>query len=511
MATRALGWGPRKIDGIDVLQRNGLFETGTPVEADSETRFTKVVGFWVPRRWVTPAAMDVDGMVAELQEIVRTRGLISYDGQVITNLRRTGPWEACFEAVSIDTPVDIPERRSWGAEQRTFFGVENPYQMADDEDWFTCSSVSTSIADPYLAPDELIAGVVHGAKERCCFTCPCHYADVVYTTRHRLVCMSCGATHVVLMEPMLTSFSQTVAPEEWDELFGPEGSRHHEPLDLKIVDVQDIEAAAAHIWSTRQWDEALSDFIFRARSTPEEYEAAIRGTECDASIFLEAGWRPVREPPAPAFQIVDGSVDIDMLDNAAFALKAGSSGYLESYVRPERLVNAVKDLFQAVELLLKVRVEASNPLALRDEPNNPTVLTRLAAVGVTLTDDETETLTDLRRLRNDLQHKSARFNHRITLGLCRRALILIDRFVIEELNIWAGDVIAPDDWHKLLRIDEIHARAVAVAHGRLQDYDSEAEASVTTCARCSHETMLRPHPNTGAACVLCGHIPVVTE
>ena len=157
--------------------------------------------------------------------------------------------------------------------------------MADDEDPFTNSSVSVEIADPYLTPGELIAGVIHGSRERCPFTCPCHYAHVVYTTRHRLVCMSCGATHLVLREPVLTTFRQTIAPEEWGELFGAEGSRHHEPLDLAIVDVQDIENAAPFVWSTNQWDEALREYVLCARTTPEEFQRAIRGTELDASIL----------------------------------------------------------------------------------------------------------------------------------------------------------------------------------------------------------------------------------
>ncbi len=192
---------PEEIDGVNVLQRSGLFESGTPVEPDLDRQFTKVVGFWAPRRWLTPETMDVDGMVGEIGEIIRTKGLVAYDGQVISSLRRVGPWEECFEPSSIDTPLDIPERRHWGYEQRAFFGVEQSYQMADDEGPFTYSSISTEIADPYLTPGELIAGVVHGSRERCYFTRPCHYAHVVYTTRHRPVCMSCGATHVVLREP----------------------------------------------------------------------------------------------------------------------------------------------------------------------------------------------------------------------------------------------------------------------------------------------------------------------
>ena len=140
----------------------------------------------------------------------------------------SGNWDDYFEPGSADTSLDIPERRQWGPKQRAFFGIEQPYQMADDEGPFTYSCVWVEIADPYHTPGELIAGIVHGVRERCAFTCPCHSPDVVYTTRHRLVCMSCGATHLVLREPVLTAFRQTIAPEEWGELFGDEGSLHHE-------------------------------------------------------------------------------------------------------------------------------------------------------------------------------------------------------------------------------------------------------------------------------------------
>jgi hypothetical protein len=31
--------GPREIDGINLLQRNGLFDAGTPVQPDLDRRF----------------------------------------------------------------------------------------------------------------------------------------------------------------------------------------------------------------------------------------------------------------------------------------------------------------------------------------------------------------------------------------------------------------------------------------------------------------------------------------
>ena len=169
MASYTPKWRPTETDGISVPQSNGLFDPGTPVEPDLDRRFIKVVGFCVPRRWATPETMDVDGFVAEIEEIVRTRGLVAYDGQVITSLRPVEEWEEYFEP-GARPREDIPRRRHWGPEQRAFFGLEQPYQMADDEDPFTDSSVAVEIADPYLAPGELIAGVIHGSRERCPFT-----------------------------------------------------------------------------------------------------------------------------------------------------------------------------------------------------------------------------------------------------------------------------------------------------------------------------------------------------
>jgi hypothetical protein len=112
-------------------------------------------------------------------------------------------------------------------------------------------------------------------------------------------------------------------------------------------------------------------------------------------------------------------------------------------------------------------------------------------------------VTQLRKLRNQLQHSSARFNHRTVLGLCRNALIVIDRFVVDQLGVWAGDVIAAGEWQQLLAIEEIQTRAVAVAETRLTNYRDDPEASITVCPRCAHEAMLRPHPDTGASCLIC--------
>jgi hypothetical protein len=71
------GWRPAEPDGVNTPQHSDRVPDGAPAEPDVDGQFIKYVGFCVPRRWVTPETMDLDGMVAEIEEIVRTRGLVA--------------------------------------------------------------------------------------------------------------------------------------------------------------------------------------------------------------------------------------------------------------------------------------------------------------------------------------------------------------------------------------------------------------------------------------------------
>jgi hypothetical protein len=86
--------------------------------------------------------------------------------------------------------------------------------------------------------------------------------------------------------------------------------------------------------------------VFFARSSPEEIEEAIRGTERDPSIFLEAGWSPVKMAPPPAHQVMDGSVDVDLVENLAYTFCEGVTSFLEAYDRSELLVTTIPQLFR---------------------------------------------------------------------------------------------------------------------------------------------------------------------
>lgn len=475
-----------------------------------QTRFGRTLAFWAPKRFVSSTGIDVVSFVAELDRTIRARGMILYDRQIVSTSLAVIEWiESIFEPESPEGSFEVPPRVEWGEAQQRYFGLDDPYQMTDDPGDFTWSHIVIGLPEPYLRPEELIAGVIDGVEDSRYLECTCHSASVVYTTRHRLVCMSCGMTHLVLSEPLYIVPTRLLTADEWVAFFDPDGTRHEEEIDLVTIDFREVEGAS-FIWSTAQWESAAHELVFFARSSPEEIAEAVRGTEMDPdiqAILVEQGWTPVDTPPPPAFQLLPHSVDVNLLENAAHALRDGVGEFTAAYVKPERLVSAIPDLFRCTELLLKVRLQAGEACALDDRPNNPTVLNRLRNIGVELSTAELTTIIGLRRVRNDLQHGAASFNQRCGLSLCRESLVFIDRFVGDELGMWIGDVVVGNDWRHLLTIAEVAATADTVVGQRLLPYRSSPQADISTCATCGHDSVLRPHRGAGAVCAYCGAVP----
>jgi uncharacterized protein YutE (UPF0331/DUF86 family) len=473
-----------------------------------EKGFTTVVALWMPRRFLASSGVLLEDFVADVNQTITKRGFVLWDGQIL----RT-PLDLSDDIDVIDEggdPFEVPACRDWGPLQQRYFDLGNPYQMVEDPRDYTQTHIMTRVRQPYLYADERISALVHGGKDNCYFYCTCHYADVVYTTRHRLVCMMCGAMHAVLRKQLSMKPKRLLSAEDWADLFDDAGARREEEIDLTLVDFQDLESAEK-IWTTEQWEDAKHRFVFFARSSPEVIEAAIRGTDADPSIFLEAGWTEVPLPPPPAHQISDDSVDVDLLENAAHSLREGVTSYLAARYTSIRLVNALPQMFRAVELLLKARLQQLDSKGLTDNPNNPTVLNRLQANGVVISKDEIDALTRLRRFRNKLQHGTATLNQRAGLSICRKTIIFLNRFTYEELEIWLGDAIPPDDWYALLSIPEISATSDTIVKSRLESVNQQSDASVDACPRCGCDALVRPHKNTGASCFYCGHVPVCKE
>jgi hypothetical protein len=469
-----------------------------------QARWRKETTFQIPRRYVSGDDVDITAVIDDIDGKLEARGVVLPDGQILhTPLSKAQSIDLSFEG---DAIFDVPARRPWGDRQRASFGLRDPYQMAEEPDTYCCSRIHASIPEPYLDSSEEITALLHGERDRRCFECPCHFASVVYTTKHRLVCMSCGAIHAVLKEPLLDGVTGGLTADEWSDLFDDDGSRRDAEVELAIVDFQDVEHREL-IWSTSRWEEAVGDFIIFARSSPAEIAAAIRGTETDPSVLEEAGWEPVETSPPPAFHLVDGSVEVDLLQNAEHAFVNGVDAYLASFSRPRRLLSAVPDLFRAVELILKMRLEDIDSAALVSRPNNPKVLALLRREGVEITTSQTETIVRLRRLRNQLQHGGARFGHREGLRACREGIVFLDRFLRSEFGIWIGDALPPESRQGLLVLPEIAETGRRVLAERLVAIREEKEATIEPCPQCGTVSLVRRCPSSGASCVYCGHVP----
>jgi hypothetical protein len=477
-----------------------------PLTPPGPTPFRKVIALWIPCRFLTSSGANLEAFLADVKEkLSRRRGFLLWDGQILTTpLKMSDSIDLIFEG---DHKFDVPPYRPWEQAQRNYFGIENPYQMTEDDRDYTWSHVTAAVAEPYLFANERIAAVLHGQSDDYYFYCPCHCADVVYTTAHRFVCMGCGAMHMVLKKPLSFRAKRLLTAEQWAEYFDIDGSRREEEVNLSIVDFKEIESAET-LWTTNQWEDAKHEFVFFARSSPEEIEEAIRGTERDASAFLEAGFTPVPTPPPPAHQVADDSVEVDLVENAGYALAEGVSSYLAAQNISARLVNAIPQLFRATELLLKAKLQTWDPHALQDHPDNPTVLKRLSTRGASLQPDELTCLQRLRRMRNNLQHGTAKFNHRTGLAICRKTIIFLDRFANTELGLWLGDVIPENDWCQLLKIPELGTRADLITEQCIEPMRHNPKTVISLCPRCQHDTLVRPEPKTGASCLRCGYIPV---
>src|SRR5207248_1357416 len=93
------------------------------------------------------------------------------------------------------------------------------------------------------------------------FYCPCHEASVVYTTKNRFVCMSCGAMHVVLADPLPITFSRTLTAQEWCDYFDENGRLRDEEVVLPEIDFREVENRDK-VWATEEWDSASAELVF---------------------------------------------------------------------------------------------------------------------------------------------------------------------------------------------------------------------------------------------------------
>ena len=320
--------------------------------------------------------------------------------------------------------------------------------------------------------------------------------------------MSCGNLHCVLKEPLNRKFKQSLTEHEWFDYFDDNGSKREEEIGLELIDFSEIEDAPK-IWGTYYYEVAVNEFVFFTRSSKEELENYFRHT-ASAEDFIQAGWSHVPESPSVVYQLADTAFDLDKLSNAFSSLTEGILSYKKARTEVEFIKHGVLQLFHTVELILKAKLDGVDSKALSAKPDNPAVLRLLQKHGVSFREDELQTIKELRKLRNLFQHAEAEFSYRSALKLMRNSIIFIDRFCLEELNLWIAERIDETAWRSVMSIPEIERNAARITREVIATVKTWSDHEVSECPSCKTETVVSKL-NRAGICLSCRRIPKLDE
>lgn len=151
-----------------------------------------------------------------------------------------------------------------------------------------------------------------------------------------------------MTRPLVLPKASRLTSADWSSYFDDDGDLRFDDIDIPLVDFTDVEDAEG-VWMTDQWAEARDTFRFLARSAPETVADAIRGTEAGPALLRAVGFTPIPTAAPPAIQFDPASLDIDLLQNATHAVRDGCSAFLRAVRDSSALVNAVPQLFRALE------------------------------------------------------------------------------------------------------------------------------------------------------------------
>jgi hypothetical protein len=400
------------------------------------------------------------------------------------------------------------EKIEWSDDQKTYFGIENPYQVSEELNDFSYDWALIDTHKPYLEASERILALLHGQKDNRAFTCSRYHDEVVYTNKRRLVCMSCGALHCVLKQPLNKHFKQSLTEQEWFDYVDDDGTKREEEMDIDILDFLEIENIPK-IWTTFYWKEAVTEFVFFTRATEEELEDHYKHSGSIEDL-IQAGWSEIPTPPFLAFQLAETNLDIDKLSNALGSLNEGILSYKKAKTEIDFIKHGVLQLFHTIELILKAKLEELGSNALKNKSDNPTVIKLLQKHKVLFSVDELQTIKELRQLRNSFQHAEAKFNYRSALKLMRNSIIFIDRFCVQELKIWIAEHISESVWQSILSIADIQNNAVKISNEIIESVKVRDDCEISLCLRCETNTVVS-RLNKPGTCVYCRHIPTLNE
>jgi hypothetical protein len=462
------------------------------------------------RRDLADSGAPLDVILDDINTRIRSRGgVILADRQLLHEPVNRGWRIHTFFDEETTTPFEHP-KREWGGAQRSYFtklwGLRDPYQYAEQPLQYNRFCFGAYLPRPFLNSTERALAVIEARRDDILYYCQCHSGAVVYTTAHRLICMNCGKLHCVLQEPLRHAFGTGFTEEQWRKLFDDDGVLVDADASIPTVEYQDVYAAKT-VWETDIWENMSSHIEFLARGNPDEI-ARWRAGEARIDDFVEAGWTQARSPPPLlSAQLSADLFGVDLTENAIRSFNSAAEAFGLSRTHGDALRQGVLDLFHALELMLKVRLQQQTGQAFVTRLNNLTVIRMLTTAGVNFTANDLDTIAKLRRLRNRLQHDGARYGYREVRELLAEAFIFIDSFFKKEFGEWIGEIAEQPGWGALLTIPSVRQNAEEEVANQVRHAIAEARCSVEICPDCERLHVVRDGHQAGF-CLYCRRVPV---
>lgn len=263
------------------------------------------------RRELVEAAAPIEAILDDINAKIRAHGgIVLPNGQFL----RIPVTDDCIVSTNFDewTSMEIePVARDWDQPQRAYFndlwGLVNPFQYASEPAQYNEFGCSIHDPAPYLVPDETILALIETNGERCPVDCPCHFSQVVDTSRQRVLCMGCGQLYRVLSTPLDGDFASGITGERWDNAFNDDGELIDDELTVPILDFRKVESAH-HIWSTDVWDEVAGVINLYASGDSDEIARYESGFP-KADDLIAAGFQQQPAPPSASHQLSPDGFD----------------------------------------------------------------------------------------------------------------------------------------------------------------------------------------------------------
>lgn len=213
--------------------------------------------------------------------------------------------------------------------------------------------------------------------------------------------------------------------------------------------------------------------------------------------------------------------EFDLEENAMDSLVHGVEHFLSATGAKEKrnLKHAVLHVFHAVELFLKARLAEAHPTLIYVKPEQAeddgahtvdfaVLVRRLGKVGATLSKEEIDDLTALRKFRNSIEHHKLAASKEDIKNYLGRAMRFLETFLRDELDTELKEHVDATTYEALSEAIHSYKERVARAKEEMDDFlpsdpKSAGDYEVLYCPNCGEETIVNPDRTEDAGKVHC--------